>query len=289
MRARKRNKPMTTPFFRPFSAGALSARGGLRTHPPRALSPAGLLRSGRVLHFQLNPGTRCARTRAAAGRLAALASLGLDLDLLALGALGLGNADREDALVQARVDLRGVDLVGEPDAVLEAPDPARAPAHCALALPLLDLAGDRELVADHLDVHVLALDARELRLQDVRVVLLLDVHERRPARRLCEERRRPAEPAERLVEHPAHALVDLLELAQRLPPLRCDRGPPFRESLRHRFPPSTARLFRADPGPCRYESAPLCLALGPERKLSDLRQCGISPSTSLAVARKPRP
>jgi hypothetical protein len=39
-------------------------------------------------------------------------------------------------------------------------------------------------VADHLDVHVLARDARELSLDEIGVVLFFDVDERRPADRL---------------------------------------------------------------------------------------------------------
>src|SRR5256885_3172794 len=141
----------------------------------------------------------------------ALASLRLDLDLLTLRALRLRDADREDSLVEARLDLRGVDLLRKSDAVLEAPGTARSSPQCAPALLLLDLARDRELVADHLDVHVLALDPRNLRLEDVGVVLLLDVHQRRPAGSFGQQRRRPG-PADCLLEHPAHALRHLLEL-----------------------------------------------------------------------------
>jgi hypothetical protein len=83
----------------------------------------------------------------ATGNLSALASLRLDLDLLTLGALGLRNLDGEDALVEACLDLRGVDLFRKPDAVLEAPGAACPPPERALALLLLDLARDRELVA----------------------------------------------------------------------------------------------------------------------------------------------
>src|SRR5690348_6895738 len=168
----------------------------------------------------------------------AFASLRLDLDLLTLRALRLRDADREDSLLKARLDLRGVDLLRKSDAVLEAPGTARSSPQRALALLLLDLARDRELVADDLDVHVVALDARKLRLEDVDVVLLFDVHERRPAGPLGQQRRRPAA-TDRLLEHPAHALRHLLELAERLPPIRRSRGPTLWKNLRHHVPPSS--------------------------------------------------
>jgi len=75
----------------------------------------------------------------ATGTVSALASLRLDLDLLALRALGLRNANGQDALVEARFDLRGVDLLRESDAVIEAPDAACLPPEGALALLLFDL------------------------------------------------------------------------------------------------------------------------------------------------------
>src|SRR5689334_9698324 len=190
----------------------------------------------------------------ATGTVSALASLRLDLDLLALCALGLRNADGQDALVEARLDLRGVDLLRESDAVLEAPGAACPPPEGALALLLLDLARDRELVARDLDIHVLALDPGKLRLEDVGIVLFLDVHQRRPAGSLGDQRRLQAEPAKRLVEHPAHPLGHLLELAQRLPSLRLGCGTTLRKSLRHQLPP----LVLAGSGPChtrRHESA----------------------------------
>ena len=102
----------------------------------------------------------------------------MPLRFLALSALGLGHADRQDALIEVRLDLRGVDLVREPHAILEVPGPTCPSAQCTFTLALLDLSCDRQLVADELDVHVLALDPRELGLEDVGVVLLLDVHER---------------------------------------------------------------------------------------------------------------
>ena len=68
---------------------------------------------------------------------------------------------------QLGVDPVCVDLVGEPDAIVEAAGAPRLPAQSALVLAFLDLAGDRELVADELDVHVLALDPRQLGLDPV--------------------------------------------------------------------------------------------------------------------------
>src|SRR3954451_13504385 len=185
----------------------------------------------------------------ATGSVSPLASLRLDLDLLALCALGLRNADGQDALVEAGLDLRSVDLLRESDAILEAPGASCPPAEGALALLLLDLAGDREVVARDLDVHVLALDPGKLRLEDVGIVLLLDVHQRRPAGSLGDQRRLQAEPAKRLVEHPAHPLGHLLELAQRLPPLRLGCGTTLRKSLRHQLPPRFSVVpVRAAPG-----------------------------------------
>jgi hypothetical protein len=105
-------------------------------------------------------------------------SLPFDLDAPALRPLDLGNPHAEDAPVEVRLDLLGIDLLGQPHPVLEATDPSRSPAEDAFPLALLDLAGDRKLVPDHLDVYVLALDPGELRFDHVRVVLLLDVDRR---------------------------------------------------------------------------------------------------------------
>src|SRR3954453_17450712 len=76
----------------------------------------------------------------ATASVSALASLRLDLDLLPLRALGLRHADRQDALVEACLDLRRVDLFRKPDAVLEAPGAACPPPEGALVFLLLDLA-----------------------------------------------------------------------------------------------------------------------------------------------------
>src|SRR5438045_8280870 len=137
--------------------------------------------------------------REATGNLSALASLRLDLDLLTLGSLGLRNLDGKDALVEARLDLRGVDLLRKPDAVLKAPGAPCPPAEGARALLFLDLARDRKLVTDDLDVDVRALDARKLYLEGVGVVLLFDVLQWRPAGSLGDQRRRPVTAAELMV------------------------------------------------------------------------------------------
>src|ERR1700681_1599269 len=59
--------------------------------------------------------------------------------------LGLGNAHGQNTVVQLGLDLLGVRLAGQRDAVVESARTARAPAEDSLALAFLDLAGDREL------------------------------------------------------------------------------------------------------------------------------------------------
>src|SRR5437660_4736876 len=91
-----------------------------------------------------------------------VAGFALDLDLAPLHFLGLRNAKHQHTVVEVRVDVLGVDALGQRDAELEPPDAARAPAELPFAL--FDFPGHPQLVAVELDVDVLSLDAGQLRL-----------------------------------------------------------------------------------------------------------------------------
>src|SRR6266550_3680532 len=150
----------------------------------------------------------------------------LDLDASPLRTGRLGDANREHTVVELCVDAFRVDFARKHDPELELADPARTPADDAFALALLDLAADRQLVAGNLDVHVFAVDPRNLGLDDVGVLQLLDIDRRDPSRGLVEHA------PEGLIEHPPHTFVQLAELAQRAPAL--GSGPvAFWEKLRH--------------------------------------------------------
>src|SRR6202035_5556748 len=90
----------------------------------------------------------------------------LDFDPPRLGLLGLGHADRQDAVVQVCLDVLGVGVSGERDAVFELARLARPPAEDSLTLLLLDLAGDDHLGVAHLDIDVLAIHAWKFRFDD---------------------------------------------------------------------------------------------------------------------------
>src|SRR5206468_91794 len=152
-----------------------------------------------------------------------------DRDPPSLRPLRLGHAHDQHALVERRVDLLGVDLLGQRHPIVEATRPSRPPPDDPCALLLLQLTGDRQLVTDQLDVDVLSPDARQLGLEHVRVVLLFDIDRRRPAGGLLQQRRPTAEAAECLLEHPTHPLGYLLELLERLPPLRRAWAPTLRK------------------------------------------------------------
>src|SRR5882724_10182881 len=77
----------------------------------------------------------------------------LDLDATA-ALLLLRDPHAEHPVVELCLDVLGLDLAREHHAVIESPDAPRATADDALALALLQLAGDRQLVSDELDVHV---------------------------------------------------------------------------------------------------------------------------------------
>src|SRR6185312_5572435 len=100
---------------------------------------------------------------------------GLDFDTPPARLLGLGNPHGEHAVFERGVDALGVRLLGQDHAILKAPHAAGAPAQDAGAFALDDLTRDDEFGVAHLDVDVLAADARHLGLDDPRVVGLLDV------------------------------------------------------------------------------------------------------------------
>src|SRR5439155_6107938 len=150
----------------------------------------------------------------------------LDLDASPLRTLRLGDAHREHTVVELGVDAFRLDLARKHHPKLEPADPASAPADDPFAFALLDLARDRQLVAGHLDVHVVALHPRHLALDDISVLQLFDVNRRDPPARLAEHA------SEGLIEHPPHAFIQLAELAQRAPAL--GSGPvAFWQKLRH--------------------------------------------------------
>src|SRR5581483_1918159 len=154
----------------------------------------------------------------------------LDLDLPPLRPLGLRHAHRKHAVAERRLDLVALDVVGQCDAVVETAGAPGLTTQHAATLALLDLAADRQLVADELHVDVVALHARQVGLDDVGVVGLLDVDEGRPAQPVG--RRETA--AERLVEQPPHPVGHLVEVAKRIPPLRGRPGSANLGKQRHR-------------------------------------------------------
>src|SRR5690348_10657749 len=100
-----------------------------------------------------------------------------DLDSTPLRPLRLRNADSQNAIVELGLHLLVIDAFRQHDAVGKPADAARLAAHDSLPFLLLDLAADHELIADLLDVDILALDTRNLHLEHIRIVLLLDVDE----------------------------------------------------------------------------------------------------------------
>src|SRR6202011_3158305 len=99
----------------------------------------------------------------------------LDLDPPRLGLFGLGHADRQDAVVQVRLDVLGVGVSRERDAIFELADLSRLPAEDSLAFLFLDFAGNDQLGVAHLDADVLAMDAGKLSFDDPGIVGLLDI------------------------------------------------------------------------------------------------------------------
>src|SRR3979490_2222293 len=85
---------------------------------------------------------------------------GFDLDAPSLRAPRFRHADGQDAIVELRFDLLGFDLLRQRNAIRELADATCLAADHALALTLLELAADQQLVADLLDLHVAALHAR---------------------------------------------------------------------------------------------------------------------------------
>src|SRR5579883_1813953 len=153
-----------------------------------------LIRSGRLLLALL------------AARL--LAALDLDLlrgaldvhgDLARLRLLAPREREGEDPVLARRLDLRGIDHVGERDrALVAAVDPLRLVLGALLAL-------DPQRVAEDLDLHVLRIDPGELRAEQDPIALLLHVEARgEPHLSFAGDLARAAEVPEELAEEPVH-------------------------------------------------------------------------------------
>src|SRR4051812_21158688 len=186
---------------------------------------------------------------AAVARLAGVALA--DLDLAWLGLLGLGHADLEHAVVQARLGLDVAAEAGQRHRVLELADASGATAQDALALALHDRAADRQLAFVGLDVHVLGARTGQLGLQDPGVVGLLDVDVGHP--RADDLGRR----AHHLLQKLGGLLLDLLQLTERLVALRGLHALPV--------PPAVVASYEHGHGVLLLASLPVAPAPRPRR------------------------
>ena len=119
---------------------------------------------------------------------------GLDLDAAPLRALGLRHANGQHAVVEAGIDLFGIDLIRQGDPKLETADPRVLRRMISFRSRSLS----SPVIISSLPTNSMFMSSRltpGLRFDDVSVLLLLDVHRRYPADRLTEH------PAERLLEH----------------------------------------------------------------------------------------
>src|SRR4051812_2767013 len=186
---------------------------------------------------------------AAVARLAGVALA--DLDLAWLGLLGLGHADLEHAVVQARLGLDVAAQAGQRHHVLELADAPGATAQDALALALRDRAANRQLAFVDLDVHVLGARTGQLGLQDPGVVGLLDVDVGDP--RAGDLGRR----AHHLLQKLGGLLLDVLQLTERLVALRGLHALPV--------PPAVVASYEHGHGVLLLASLPVAPAPRPRR------------------------
>src|SRR5579875_3193076 len=132
----------------------------------------------------------------------------LDGDAVADRGRALRQAEPEDAVLQLGLARLGVDLAWQREAVIELRGSPRA---APLGF-LFHAAGDAQVVALHLDGHVLWLDTRHVGFDQVGVVSLLDVHRRRP----CVDAD-PSHVGEDVGEQAAHLFGQVLEGGEGVP------------------------------------------------------------------------
>ena len=157
-----------------------SSRPRPRTRRARTTAGPRRARARRLVRPVLRPAYAASSPSIAAGAVA-----DLDRDAARLALLGLGDADLEDAVVEARGHGVGVDALGQRQRAAEGAVRA-LDADVALALVLvlgLALARDGEDVVLDLDVDVVLAEAREVGLEDEVLVGLDEVHRRDPAAR----------------------------------------------------------------------------------------------------------
>src|SRR3990170_3501350 len=142
----------------------------------------------------------------------------LDRDPLRDRLLGLRRVNLEDALLEGRRDLAGVDLRRQREPALERALEALVETEGLLLLlrRLLALALDGELVVAHLERQLLLLVAGHLELDDELVGRLVHV---------CGRRQRGEEPG--VIEQAPHPPLDHVEVAQRRQDRECHKPPPF--------------------------------------------------------------
>src|SRR5690606_25784226 len=168
-------------------------------------------------------------------------------------ALGLRQADREDAVVEAGLDLVLLDAARQGQLVAEPTDGPLTAAQHADPLLLLALAPHRQAPAGDLDVEVVALDAGHLELHAVRVARLLPVVHRRDGGRgqvRPRERRPRVQPAQELT-------VQAVDLLERVPALELGDAVATRLSHRKCQPVSPPPRLVSD----RLDLDPECPAL----------------------------
>src|SRR5437667_7628175 len=142
-------------------------------------------------------------------------------DQMGLGRLRLRQRDRQHAEVVGRLDLVGIDRGRQPEGPLEgAIGPLIARDLLGLLLRhLLLRALDRQQVALHRDLHVLGLHPRHLRHEVDDIGLLEDVHQRLPSGGRSLGYGPLKRRAERVVEDPAHPVLQVMQQLQHRVPL----------------------------------------------------------------------
>src|SRR6266542_4311269 len=135
-----------------------------------------------------------------------------------------GDAHLEQAIPHRGLDLVGLDREWQRQPAVER---AKAALHAVVIL-LLDLAlgcaraSEDEAAVVQLNLHVFVLEPRQVGLHDQRIVLLVDIHPRRPCHALpggtSEERWERSRPERaRAAPKTIHLLLDRLEHVERIP------------------------------------------------------------------------